>query len=222
MTRRVRLAGFEPATSRLRIDNPRPAARVSDKDRQGHGALSTELQPHVLGNASFRSPVDRRWSFGNDSRLTTGSVAAATPAVGATETASRHSPGSRVRLTLFGATLPPADGGVLVSFRTFTCQTAPRPPVRRRQSFSRSAADGRRFRLLFFIGQAVSPEKEKPHLATAAQVGRSNRSSLGPNRTLTASASFPSHLRSDFGDRTCPAVARLPRSTCDASRYDPR
>src|SRR5688500_9433765 len=141
MTTRVRLAGFEPATSRLRIDNPRPAARVSDKDRQGHGALSTELQPHGSWQRIVALPsiVDGRSRTTPDSRLLTG-VAPTTPAIGATETASRHSPGSRVRLTLFGATLPPADGGVLVSFRTFTCQTAPRPPVRPRQSFFRSAA----------------------------------------------------------------------------------
>jgi hypothetical protein len=169
--------------------------------------------------------VDDRRLTTPDVRLMTGGVTPATLPIGTTETASRHSPGSRVRLTLIGATLPPADGGVLVSFRTFTCQTALRPPVRRRRSSCGSAVASRPSSSCLLIGQTGrAPEKEiaPPGNRCAGGATRVARS-LGPNRTLTASASPPSHLQPDFCDRTCcPAVARPPRSTYGASRYDPR
>jgi hypothetical protein len=43
--KRVRLAGLEPATSRLSLDNPPPATREADENGKGvFGALSAELQ----------------------------------------------------------------------------------------------------------------------------------------------------------------------------------
>lgn len=42
------LAGLEPATTRLRFDNPRPAARESGRGSGEESALPTELQPPCL------------------------------------------------------------------------------------------------------------------------------------------------------------------------------
>src|SRR5574338_487061 len=60
---RVGLKGFEPVSSRLPVDNPRPAARQAGKKWQGYSALSAELQARdafVLMNVGRVSSTDHR------------------------------------------------------------------------------------------------------------------------------------------------------------------